>query len=86
MVVNPGTVSPKIGMCRNINPSFNFAPPTREAEARATALKFVRKINGSTSLHTQTRSRSDGQWRRSRPLRPPTVPDSLSQPWGAVQS
>lgn len=33
-------------MCRNIRPLFNFAPPATEAEIRAAALQFVRKISG----------------------------------------
>ena len=35
-------------MCRNIKPLFNFAPPASEAEIRAAALQFVRKISGFT--------------------------------------
>lgn len=35
-------------MCRNIKPLFNFAPPATEAELRAAALQFVRKISGFT--------------------------------------
>ena len=35
-------------MCRNIRPLFNFAPPATEAEVRAAALQFVRKVSGST--------------------------------------
>lgn len=35
-------------MCRNIKPLFNFDPPTTEAEIRAAALQFVRKISGFT--------------------------------------
>ena len=33
-------------MCRNIRPLFNFDPPVTEAEIRAAALQFVRKIGG----------------------------------------
>ena len=33
-------------MCRNIKTLFNFAPPATEAEVRAAALQFVRKISG----------------------------------------
>lgn len=36
-------------MCRNIKPLFNFAPPATEAEVRAAALQFVRKVSGSTT-------------------------------------
>ena len=35
-------------MCRNIRPLFNFDPPSTEAEVRAAALQFVRKISGFT--------------------------------------
>lgn len=35
-------------MCRNIKPLFNFAPPATDAEIRAAAIQFVRKISGST--------------------------------------
>ena len=34
-------------MCRNIRPLFNFEPPTTDDEYRATALQFVRKMNGT---------------------------------------
>ena len=33
-------------MCRNIRILFNFAPPVTDAEVRAAALQFVRKISG----------------------------------------
>lgn len=33
-------------MCRNIRTLFNFDPPVTEAEIRAAALQFVRKISG----------------------------------------
>ncbi len=33
-------------MCRNIRPLFNFDPPATEAEVRAAALQFVRKVSG----------------------------------------
>jgi hypothetical protein len=35
-------------MCRNIRTLHNFDPPATEAEARASALQFVRKLSGST--------------------------------------
>jgi hypothetical protein len=35
-------------MCRNIKPLFNFDPPATEAEIRASALQFVRKVSGTT--------------------------------------
>jgi hypothetical protein len=31
-------------MCRNIKPLFNFEPPATDADIRAAALQFVRKI------------------------------------------
>ncbi len=33
-------------MCRNIKTLFNFEPPATEAEIRALALQFVRKLSG----------------------------------------
>jgi len=33
-------------MCRNIKTLFNFEPPATEAEVRAAALQFVRKLSG----------------------------------------
>lgn len=33
-------------MCRNIKPLYNFDPPASEAEIRAAATQFVRKISG----------------------------------------
>jgi hypothetical protein len=35
-------------MCRNIKPLFNFDPPAVEADARAAALQYVRKVSGYT--------------------------------------
>ena len=35
-------------MCRNIRTLFNFDPPVTDAEIRAAALQFVRKISGFT--------------------------------------
>jgi hypothetical protein len=34
-------------MCRNIKTLANFEPPATEAEVRASALQFVRKLSGS---------------------------------------
>ena len=34
------------GMCRNIRPLFNFAPPATEEEVRAASLQYVRKVSG----------------------------------------
>jgi hypothetical protein len=33
-------------MCRNIRVLYNFDPPTTDAEVRAAALQFVRKVSG----------------------------------------
>lgn len=33
-------------MCRNIKTLFNFDPPATDAEIRAAALQFVRKLSG----------------------------------------
>ena len=35
-------------MCRNIKTLFNFQPPATDAEIRASAVQFVRKLSGST--------------------------------------
>ena len=35
-------------MCRSIHPLFNFEPPATEAEIRAAALQFTRKVAGFT--------------------------------------
>ena len=35
-------------MCRNIRPLFNFEPPASDAEIRASALQYVRKVSGFT--------------------------------------
>ena len=35
-------------MCRNIKPLFNFDPPATEADIRASALQYVRKVSGYT--------------------------------------
>ena len=40
-------------MCRNIKTLANFEPPATDAEIRASALQFVRKLSGSnTPSHT----------------------------------
>ena len=33
-------------MCREIRTLFNFAPPATDAEIRASAVQFVRKLSG----------------------------------------
>ena len=35
-------------MCRNIRTLHNFAPPASDAEVRAAALQYVRKVSGTT--------------------------------------
>jgi hypothetical protein len=35
-------------MCRNIRTLHNFAPPATDAEMRAAALQYVRKISGTS--------------------------------------
>ena len=35
-------------MCREIRTLFNFSPPATDAEVRASALQFVRKLSGFT--------------------------------------
>jgi hypothetical protein len=35
-------------MCRNIKTLHNFAPPATDAEIRASAIQFVRKLSGFT--------------------------------------
>lgn len=35
-------------MCRNIKTLHNFEPPATDAEIRASALQFVRKLSGAT--------------------------------------
>ena len=35
-------------MCRNIRRLHNFVPPVTDAEVRAAALQYVRKVSGAT--------------------------------------
>ena len=35
------------GMCRNIRPLHNFAPPASDAEVHDAALQYVRKLSGA---------------------------------------
>jgi hypothetical protein len=35
-------------MCRNIKPLFNYEPTVSDAEIRASALQYVRKVSGFT--------------------------------------
>lgn len=43
-------------MCRNIRTLFNFEPPASEAEIRASALQFVRKLSGFTEPSAANRA------------------------------
>lgn len=43
-------------MCRNIKPLYNFEPQATEAEIRAAALQFVRKISG---FHTPSQTNKE---------------------------
>ncbi|NNB84439.1 DUF2277 domain-containing protein [Corallococcus exiguus] len=36
-------------MCRSIKTLFNFEPPASDAEVRAAALQFVRKLSGTSA-------------------------------------
>jgi hypothetical protein len=36
-------------MCRNIKTLFNFDPPATDAEIKAAAVQFVRKLSGFTA-------------------------------------
>jgi hypothetical protein len=38
----------RIAMCRNIRTLHNFEPPATDAEIKASALQYVRKLSGST--------------------------------------
>jgi hypothetical protein len=38
-----------VSMCRNIRTLANFEPPATDAELRASALQFVRKLSGVVS-------------------------------------
>jgi hypothetical protein len=33
-------------MCRNIQPLYNYSPPTTEEDVHAAALQYVRKVSG----------------------------------------
>jgi hypothetical protein len=46
-------------MCRNIRVLYNFQPPTTEAEVRAAALQFVRKVSGLTAPSVSDREAFD---------------------------
>jgi len=46
-------------MCRNIKTLFNFDPPATDAEIRAAALQFVRKLSGFTAPSQANRAAFD---------------------------
>lgn len=46
-------------MCRNIRVLFNFQPPATEAEMRAAALQYVRKVSGATKPSKANQERFD---------------------------
>jgi hypothetical protein len=46
-------------MCRNIRTLYNFEPPATEAEIRAAALQYVRKISGFTAPSAANRDAFD---------------------------
>jgi len=43
-------------MCRNIRTLANFEPPATDAEVRASALQFVRKLSG---MHQPSRANAE---------------------------
>jgi hypothetical protein len=43
-----GTRGTLEGMCRNIRPLYNFAPPATPQEVHDAALQYVRKISGTS--------------------------------------
>lgn len=42
-------------MCRNIKLLFHFEPPATEAEIRASALQYVRKLSGTNAPSARNR-------------------------------
>ena len=46
-------------MCRNIRVLFNFQPPATEAEMRAAALQYVRKVSGTRAPSRANQERFD---------------------------
>ncbi|MGH7474919.1 MAG: DUF2277 domain-containing protein [Longimicrobiales bacterium] len=47
-------------MCRNIKPLFNFDPPVSDADIRASALQYVRKVSGYTRPSRANEAAFDG--------------------------
>jgi hypothetical protein len=43
-----GAYTPATNMCRSIRTLANFEPPATDAEIRAAAVQFVRKLSGAT--------------------------------------
>ena len=46
-------------MCRNIHTLYNFSPAADDAEVRAAALQFVRKVSGTTKPSVANREAFD---------------------------
>jgi len=46
-------------MCRNIHTLYNFEPAADDAEVRAAALQFVRKVSGTTKPSVANREAFD---------------------------
>ena len=46
-------------MCRSIKTLFNFEPPATDAEVRAAALQFVRKLSGMNAPSQQNQRSFD---------------------------
>lgn len=46
-------------MCRNIKLLFHFEPPATEAEIRASALQYVRKLSGTNAPSAANREAFD---------------------------
>ena len=53
-------------MCRNIRLLFNFDPPATDAEVRAAAVQFVRKVSGFTRPSQANQAAFDQRGRRGR--------------------
>jgi hypothetical protein len=46
-------------MCRSIKPLFNFTPPTTDADVRAAALQYVRKVADTRKPSRQNQAAFD---------------------------
>ena len=60
-------------MCRNIKLLFNFDPPATDAEVRAAAVQFVRKVSGFTRPSQSNQPAFDRGGRRGGADGPPLV-------------